>query len=305
LAEHFQTSRRNIYRDLAILELAGVPYFYDPDFGEGGGFRIRESFMFPSVGLRDQECVDLAILTRVAESNSIPLLCSVSEVRDKLLGTLPGKQQDLIQEATALFEVLSVGMADHGQCRNIMLTLQQALLTKHQIEGDYQSPHETKVVRLQLQPRRVFLCGSAWYLAAHDNAAGITKLYRLARFKRITLSTETIQVSPDWSLRDFLGNAWTVYRGERDFHVEIRFSKEIATLVTETRWHPTQEIEPQKDGTVIFRATVSGLDEIKFWVLQWGPGATVLKPKELSSEIHALAQQVVHNYQSKKRKVTS
>ena len=28
LAEHFQTSRRNVYRDLAVLELAGVPYTY-------------------------------------------------------------------------------------------------------------------------------------------------------------------------------------------------------------------------------------------------------------------------------------
>ena len=41
LAEHFGTSSRNVYRDLALLELAGVPYYYDPDFGEGGGYRIR------------------------------------------------------------------------------------------------------------------------------------------------------------------------------------------------------------------------------------------------------------------------
>lgn len=297
LAEHFQTSRRNIYRDMAILELAGVPFFYDPDYGQGGGYRIRESFFFPAVGLSDQECLDLAVMTKAAETKSIPLLESMSEVRDKVLQTLPAKQQDLIAEASEMFDVLGVGLADHGHCRTVMLALQRAMLAKLQVDGTYLSPHQKKPVRVQLQPRRVFLAGPAWYLAAHDNHDDQTKLYRLARFKRLDATDRASSIDPTFSLRDHLGNAWVCYRGQRDFHLEIRFNADAAPLVAETRWHHTQEIEAKRDGSCLFRATVSGLDEVKYWVLQWGPRATVLKPRELADEVRRLAEQTAKNYQ--------
>ena len=134
LAEHFQTSSRNIYRDMAVLELAGLPFYYDPEFGEGGGYRIRSEWWFPQVGLTDQECFDLAVITRATESRSIPLLEDVSTVRDKLLGTLPGKQQDLIRQAGELFDILGLHIANHGHCREAMTAVQTALL-KHRPVG--------------------------------------------------------------------------------------------------------------------------------------------------------------------------
>ena len=297
LADQFSTSRRNIYRDIAILELAGVPVYHDPDFGDtGGGYRIRSDWWFPHVGLTDRECLDLAVLTRVAESKSIPLLDEVCSARDKLLGTLPGKQQDLIHAAAELFDIIGLNLADHSHCRHVMTTLQTALLAQMQVEATYRSPHEGKVVRLSLQPRRIFLANQAWYLAGWDNKTKTDRLYRVARFKDMKVTTKPMDVSRSFSLREMLGNAWTVYRGDRDYHIEIEFSPEAAELVAETRWHPTQELERQKNGSTIFRATVSGLEEIKYWVLSWGARARVIKPKELVREIHDLSAAIIAKY---------
>lgn len=291
LAEHFQTTRRNVYRDLAVLELAGVPYYYDPEFGEGGGYRIRPEWWFPKVGLNEQECVDLAVLTQVAETSSVPLLESASEVRDKLLGTLPTKQQDLIRAASELFDILHLGVAEHTHARPIMLTLQHALLQERQLKATYKSPHEKETKQLDLQPRRVFLCRQAWYIAAYDNADRQTKLFRLARFHDLELTSQPITVDRNFSLREFLGNAWTVYRGERDWPIEIEFTPEASEIVAETNWHHTQAIEFCDDGSAIFRATVSGLEEIQWWVLGFGPRAKVRKPKELAERVGQLAKQ--------------
>lgn len=296
LADRFECSRRNIYRDLAILELAGVPYFYDPDFGEGGGYRIRPEWWFPPVGLTEQECLDLAVMTRVAETRSVPLLDSVSEVRDKLLATLPSKQQDLIRTASELFDILGIGLADHRFSRQVMLAVQQALLLKRQLTGLYATPHKKRSVRVQLHSRRVFLCGTAWYLAAEDGRGGETKLYRLARFKELSLSDKPMTDGSAFSIREYLGNAWTVHRGDRDYYVEIEFMAEAAPLVEETRWHHTQEIEHRGDGKLIFRATVSGLEEIKYWCLQWGPRAVVRKPPELVDAVKELAESTLRCY---------
>lgn len=217
-------------------------------------------------------------------------------MRDKLLGTLPAQQQSLIAEASDLFDILSMPLTDQHGCRQIMVAVQQALLAKKQVEGTYRSPHESRVARLRLQPLRVFLCNQVWYLAAVNNKDGQTKLYRLSRFEGVRMVDKPLTVDPAFSLRDFLGNAWTVYRGERDYHVEIDFDPDVALLVEECRWHPTQELERRPNDHLVFRATVSGLEEIKSWVLGWGPKALVLKPKELAEEVQRLAAATAARY---------
>jgi predicted DNA-binding transcriptional regulator YafY len=300
LAEHFGTSRRNIHRDMAVLELAGVPFYFDADYGDFGGYRIRSEWFFPKdIGLTNEECLDLAVLTKAAETQIVPLLDRVSEVRDKLIGTLPAKQQELIIEASGLFDVLALHMADHSHCRRIMTTMQTALLKKRQVMGTYRSPYKKRAERVQLQPRRVFLAGQAWYLAACCHGSTETRLYRLARFKELKMLDVPIDVSSKFSLREMLGNAWTVFKGEREWHVEILFDREAAELIAETRWHHTQELVHRKDGSLLFRCTVSGLDEIKWWVLGWGPQARVRRPKELAESIHDLCAKTLIRYRSK------
>ncbi|MDP8905551.1 MAG: WYL domain-containing protein, partial [Chloroflexota bacterium] len=55
----------------------------------------------------------------------------------------------------------------------------------------------------------------------------------------------------------------------------------------ETRWHPSQELEEQADGSLIWRGRVAGLREIRIWILGWGAEAEVLEPPELSADIAA------------------
>jgi len=299
LAEHFGTSRRNVQRDIAVLRLAGVPVIRDLELGPSGSYRINRDWYFPHIPLSDQECLDLSVLAKTCEGQGLQLLDSVISVRDKILDTLPAKQQDIVRDASALFDVLSTGMVNQAHCSKIMTSIQKALLTGVQIEGKYHTPHGPKTRMLSLQPRRVFLAGGygCWYLAAQDNKDGITKLYRLARFKQITVTNKPITVTEEWSLKESIGNAWTVFRGDQDWHIEIEFSPEAGDLVEEIRWHSTQLTERLSNGRVLFRATVSGLDEVKFWVLGFGPQARVNKPKQLAEEVRILVAQTLAQYQ--------
>jgi proteasome accessory factor B len=46
-------------------------------------------------------------------------------------------------------------------------------------------------------------------------------------------------------------------------------------------WHKTQKTEFEDDGSLLFRARVSGLSEIVWWILGYGDQAEVLQPKKL------------------------
>ena len=73
-------------------------------------------------------------------------------------------------------------------------------------------------------------------------------------------------------------------RGQRNL-VKIRFTPPLSRLITESQWHPTQQVTTKEDGSVIFTADVDGLVEIRRWVLGFAECAEVIEPKELRESI--------------------
>ena len=67
-------------------------------------------------------------------------------------------------------------------------------------------------------------------------------------------------------------------------------------LVTETVWHPTQQVTREEDGRILWRARVPGTVEIRRWILQWGAQVEVLAPPELRVEIEETYRRAVERY---------
>ena len=69
---------------------------------------------------------------------------------------------------------------------------------------------------------------------------------------------------------------------EDEIHnVVIRFTPYQAQWIKEHCWYSSQEIDEQKDGSVILKMSVGALDTVMHWVLRYGKKAEVLKPREL------------------------
>ena len=49
------------------------------------------------------------------------------------------------------------------------------------------------------------------------------------------------------------------------------------------RWHPTQTIEDQADGSVVVRFRASGMRELAWHLFTWGEQATILEPDRLKT----------------------
>ena len=61
----------------------------------------------------------------------------------------------------------------------------------------------------------------------------------------------------------------------------------------ERKWHKSQSIEENLDGSIILTLTVNHLLELKNWVLSWGKNAQVLEPVKflamIKDDIRSLA----------------
>ena len=67
--------------------------------------------------------------------------------------------------------------------------------------------------------------------------------------------------------------------------IAIRFTPHQAQWIREHRWHSTQVIEEQTDGSVILKMRIGALDAVMHWVMRYGKEAEVLEPKELRQMI--------------------
>lgn len=67
----------------------------------------------------------------------------------------------------------------------------------------------------------------------------------------------------------------------------IQFTRDVARYVRESNWHRHQKLHPQKDGSLIAEFRLTDTQEIKRWIMSFGPNATVLEPQELVKEIQS------------------
>lgn len=278
LAKQFECSRRTIHRHLDVLELAGVPWFYDKI---QKCYRVRTGFLFPAIHLNADELLGLGMASAISSAKGLDAVGGSGPTLAKVMMQSSEEQAKLLSEAQKLVRVLSINLADHGHHQETIRTAQWALLKRRKVSGWYKSPYEASPIRLTIDPYRLCLMKQAWYLIGKAKGDEAPKTYRIMRFQSLRMLDEPAEVPNDFDLEDFFGNAWGVYRGDKSYDVKIRFTKDAAPLVTETVWHRTQQVQSQKDGSAILTFRVDGLSEIVHWVLGWTGRAEVLEPVEL------------------------
>jgi predicted DNA-binding transcriptional regulator YafY len=96
-------------------------------------------------------------------------------------------------------------------------------------------------------------------------------------------------------LDDFMRHSFKVMQDEL-YTVKIRISPDWARWVGEKIWHESQKITKLSDGSLEMAFRVAGLEEIKRWILSFGPEAQVLEPSRLKQMVRADLQKSLGQY---------
>src|SRR3954447_20176887 len=282
LADRIGVSKRTVYRDLRAMESdAALPIWED-----SGRFGLERDAFLPPLALTLHEAVTLSLAAR--------LLAKVSDEHDteligafvKLAQVLPPVLAEHIEATvdvfsttppnarfTKVFRVLAEGWAQ----RRVVVIEYDA--------GVYDSSkpsRKTRVRPLAIEPSALT---HALYLLAWDEGRGARRTFKLERILSASLTPETFEPPEGYSAAEELARAWDVIADDEPLNVVIRFSPAVAKRAAETRWHPSQEIEEQPDGSLLWQATVGGRREIRIWIMGWGADAEVLEPAALREDI--------------------
>lgn len=127
------------------------------------------------------------------------------------------------------------------------------------------------------------LLGQRSYLVARQPARGEAILnFRMDRIHAAKVLEESFAFAPGFVLADYAAQAFGAYQDSAQYGEVIwRFAPKAAERAAEFRFHPTQVLEPQDDGSLIVRFKAAGWLEMAWHLYQWGDKVEVVAPDGL------------------------
>lgn len=120
--------------------------------------------------------------------------------------------------------------------------------------------------------------------------------FRIDRIRSLEVLDESFTVDPNFDAKGHLSRIFQHEVGGVPQLIEIWFDAATAPFIGERRWHPSQELIQHEDGSLTLQMSVSGLNDIKRWVLGYGKGAIVQNPPELVQMIRDEIKAMIGNY---------
>lgn len=213
MVRELDCSERTIYRDLQVLQVAGVPLWYDE---HARSYRVRPEFRFPVPNLTDEEILDQVVATAVSGAGARP-------TTRRLVAASREAARRILADAETLIVALDLKLVDHSRHQETIRTIQKALLQRRQLVGRYRSPYQAREAALRLHPYRLYLVHQARYLVARPGDRDRPQTYRVARFVALRRDERPALSPANFDLRAYFGDARGVYRGKRSHDVGIAF----------------------------------------------------------------------------------
>jgi predicted DNA-binding transcriptional regulator YafY len=298
LSERCEVSRRTVYRDIELLEAAGVPVRYRQD---REGYQLARGFFLPPTGVDETEALALLVLARQWNAgDGLGLLRHAWGGAVKVAQTLNAEVRERVFAAVEPFEPRAT--ADDAEGRpEIHDAVLGALSQLKQVRIWYQDAetfvdHCTKfsIYRLLLHERR-------WYMVGRSTVHRRVEVVGVPWVRKAVLTDDPYEIPPRFRLDRYLANAWGVARGRFRYRVALRFSAKAAPELNDAVWHRSQKSLALEDGRVELHFSVDGLDEITRWVRGCGDQVEVVSPPELRQELFLVSTSIARRNRPARR----
>ncbi|MBQ1492347.1 MAG: YafY family transcriptional regulator [Blautia sp.] len=281
LAERFEVSRRTIHRDIEDLCRAGIPI--ETTQGSGGGIRIMDGYRMDRTVLTSKDMQ--MILAGLRSLDSV----SGSSYYAQLMEKIQAGSSQFIRGRDFILIDLSSWYRDTLSPK--IEVIQEAIEERHYIQFRYFAPSGES--ERTIEPYYLLFRWSSWYLWGWCSSREDFRLFKLNRMDMVQKTQKTFAcrevVMPDLSNeRIFPGG----------LSVKALFSPDV-------KWRLVEEFGPHcfkenDDGTLLFQADYTNMENLISWILTFGDKAEVLEPEEARERIADMAQKMVEMYKRDK-----
>ncbi|MCH8152380.1 MAG: transcriptional regulator [Planctomycetes bacterium] len=292
LARHLGVGRRTVFRDLKVLQGAGVPFVSTP----GRGYDLSPDYAMSRLNLGVPAALGLNLLGKVAAAMpDQPLFGPAIEAIGRVVAQLPPAVRMVYDDLLAAVSIspgaLNICPDDEQPYRTLQYCIEERMVCRFV----YRAVEPWGPCRTKIHPVHLHFYKRAWYVLAFSEQHDEVRMFKLSRIEELEPSDEVFAPF-HFSIDAYLDDAWGIIPEGRKYNVVLQFSDRVARNAAEVRWHKTQQSQLQPDGSCVLRFRVNGLNEIKWWIIGYGDQVVVHEPPELRNAIRAITQRILTHY---------
>lgn len=277
LAEELEVKERmiRIYRD--ELEKAGI--FVESERGRGGGYYISNTSLFPIKNLSHKELRALTFAVEQLLSKGNSIYSGDAQVALDKLKALRKLEKD--RDRHIYFVQRSRPNYEFSDESRKYVQLQEAFGARCKVKIQYEKQSGERSERI-IAPYGFVHYNEFFYCIAMCDCRKDTRMFKLSRMKGIQIIYDIYTIPEGFDIQKEFPRFGIM---NEPLEVELLINPPFTVSVPESIWGENQIIEYNSDGSILFRAIMSGEKSIKKWILGMGAAVEVIRPDSLREDI--------------------
>jgi predicted DNA-binding transcriptional regulator YafY len=291
IAKKCDVCERTARRDLEALEQIGVPVWQ-----EGPKRGIDQAYFLPLISFTLPEAMTIFLAARLLLSYSNAYNPSIGSTFIKLNSAMPPPLRDQVGRTISWMQKLD----RDDRLRRIMDSLSNAWINGRKVKITYQALGRPQAGQRVIEPYFIqpATFEHANYVIGYCCQARRVRTFKVDRIQDIEVLEERYSIPDSFDANEFLEPAWGITVTGRPTEVKLRFDPAIARIAAETRWHKSQSVKMQPDGSVIVSLNVPLTDEFTSFITRWGDKVEVLGPAGLRKKVAGIARKMAGMYKA-------
>jgi len=291
IADKCDVCERTARRDLVALEQIGVPVW------EKGPLRgIEPSYFLPLISFTLPEAMTIFLAARLLLSYSNAYNPGIASTFIKLNSAMPPPLRDQVGRTISWMQRLD---KDDRQ-RRIMDALTNAWINERKIKITYRGLGRPQASERVVEPYFIqpATFEHANYVIGYCCQARRVRTFKVDRIEDIEVLEERYSIPAGFDANEFLEPAWGITVTGTPTEVRLRFDPAIARIARETRWHRSQKVAVQPDGSAVVSLKVPLTDEFTSFITRWGDKVEVLGPASLRKKVAGIVRGMMRVYET-------
>lgn len=295
LVRETEVSEKTVRRDLQVLQTEfqicevthdGVKRWQMRPLGKQLGFQLTELM---AMHLAQQFLEPLA---------GTPFWEGSRSVFQKVKGALGESGARYLQQMSSGLTSTLVGAGHYEDRGELIDRLLMSMEDRSIVTVEYRSSQQPEAEGRRIHPLGMVHHRGSLYVIGWCTRHAEIRNFKVDRMESVDVHSEQFSPPADFDLSGWLNKCFGVWRsGSEDVQtIRIQFTPESARYVQESSWHESQHLDPQADGSLIATFRLPDIQEIKRWIMSFGPSAKVLEPAELLIDIRRELQQMLDGY---------
>ena len=286
IAERFGISIRTVYRDIRVLEEAGIPIC-----GEAGsGYSLVQGFKLPPLMFTTEEAIAFLMAEKVIsnqpDGDTLELYRSGM---DKIKAVLKAAEKNILEDFDQHIQLIEGYNPPRQEPANILQPLLKAILDKKAITIQYFAAYNNQITERTIEPQGIFFTSGNWYLLAWCKLRSDYRTFNLSRIRSLTSGDSGFEKDHPslQTLIDTLYCAYTTYK----IRIKIQEHDTLYRINRGKYAHGFCE-ETEENGCIIQTYETDSLDYFARWYLSFADMATILEPEELKVTVKELIEKI-------------